>query len=109
VLHADRLLVARVEQLLEKRGARLSVRSAAALLGVSSRTLTRRLGGEGTSFQSLLDESRKARAVHLLNDPALTVAEVAYTLGYEDAANFGRAFRRWFGRSPGQFRRLNDC
>jgi AraC-like DNA-binding protein len=109
VLHADRLLVARVEQLLGKRGARLSLRSAAALLGVSSRTLTRRLGGEGTSFQSLLEDSRKAGALHLLNDPELTVAEVAYTLGYEDAANFGRAFRRWFGRSPGQFRRLNDC
>jgi len=104
LLYDDRLLVARVEQLLLKRGARLSLRSAAALLGVSSRTLTRRLGGEGTSFQTLLDESRKARAVLLLNDPALTVAEVAYTLGYEDAANFGRAFRRWFGKSPGQYR-----
>ena len=106
-LYGDRLLVARVEQLLAKRGARLSLRSAAALLGVSSRTLTRRLGGEGTSFQSLLEANCKARAVQLLRDHELTVAEIAYTLGYEDAANFGRAFRRWFGLSPGKFRRSN--
>jgi AraC-like DNA-binding protein len=75
------------------------------LLGVSDRTLTRRLGGQGTSFQTLADESRKTRAVALLQDPTLTVAEIAYALDYEDAANFGRAFRRWFGISPGKYRR----
>jgi AraC-like DNA-binding protein len=101
----DRRLVARVEQILAQRGARLGLRRAAHLLGVSDRTLTRRLGGQGTSFQTLADESRKTRAVALLQDPTLTVAEIAYALDYEDAANFGRAFRRWFGISPGKYRR----
>lgn len=106
-MYGDRLLVARVEHLLLQRGSRLNLRTAAALLGMSGRTLTRRLGGEGTSFQALLDEVRKQRARALLQDPELTVAEVAYALGYEDAANFGRAFRRWYGKAPGQYRREN--
>ena len=101
----DRRLVARVEQILAQRGARLGLRCTARLLGVSDRTLTRRLGGQGTSFQELADESRRARAVALLQDPGLTVAEIAYALDYEDAANFGRAFRRWYGTSPGRYRR----
>lgn len=107
VMYGDRLLVARVEQLLAQRGARLDLRTAASLLGVSTRTLHRRLGSQGTSFKSLLEESRKATALSLLGDHVLTVAEVAYALGYEDAANFGRAFRKWFGVSPGAHRRRN--
>jgi AraC-like DNA-binding protein len=42
----------------------------------------------------------------LLRDRELTVADVAYTLGYEDPANFGRACRRWFGMAPGAYRLL---
>ena len=104
----DRRLVARVEQILSQRGARLGLRRTARLLGVSDRTLTRRLGGQGTSFHALADDSRRARAVALLQDPRLSVAEIAYALDYEDAANFGRAFRRWYGTSPGRYRRLRE-
>jgi AraC-like DNA-binding protein len=98
------MLIARVEQILAQRGARLGMRQVARLLGMSDRTLTRRLAGEGTSFQVLLDNSLKSQAAELLQDDALTAAEVAYVLGYEDPANFGRAFRRWFGTSPRKFR-----
>jgi AraC-like DNA-binding protein len=105
-LDGDRLLVARVEQVLAQRGARLGLRQVARLLGISDRTLTRRLGGQETSFQTLAEESLKNRAVVLLQDEELSVAEVAYTLGYQDAANFGRAFRRWFGESPGKYRSM---
>jgi len=100
----DQLLVARVERVLAQRGARLGIRRVARLLGVSDRTLTRRLGEQGTRFQSLVDTSLKSRAIALLQDEELTVAEVAYALGYQDPANFGRAFRRWFEQSPARYR-----
>ncbi|MDD9969136.1 MAG: AraC family transcriptional regulator ligand-binding domain-containing protein, partial [Myxococcales bacterium] len=99
-LYGDRVLVARVERLLARRGARLQVQSAATLLGVSTRTLTRKLANEGTSFHTLREASLKATALAMLSDRELSIAEVAYAIGYEDAANFGRAFRRWFGVSP---------
>lgn len=102
--HGDRLLVARVERVLASRGARPGLSQVARLLGVSDRTLSRRLEGQGTHFQELVDTSLKSRALALLQDETLTVAEVAYALGYEDPANFGRAFRRWFGMAPGKYR-----
>ena len=96
--------VARVEQLIASRGERLGVEKAARLLHVSRRTLVRRLRHGGTSYRSLLEAHQKKRAEVLLRDPELSVAEVAYELGYEDPANFGRACRRWFGVSPGKWR-----
>ena len=104
LLQGDQLLAARVEQLLARRGARLGLSNAARLLGVSERTLNRRLADQGTSFQTLVNHSLRARALALLQDRELSVAEVAYTLGYGDAANFSRAFRRWFGQPPGSYR-----
>jgi AraC-like DNA-binding protein len=104
----DRRLVARIEQLLAQRGARLGLGRAARLLSISERTLARRLAGQGTSFQALTDNTLKSRAAVLLRDQELKVAEVAYSLGYEDAANFSRAFRRWFGMTPRQYRATMD-
>jgi len=96
---------ARVEQLCVARGAPLGVNAVARLMRVSRRTLTRRLRDEGTSYRGLRDAGRKRHAESLLRDQRLDVSEVAYALGYRDAANFGRACRRWFGTSPGQHRR----
>jgi AraC-like DNA-binding protein len=76
----------------------------AAQLHVSTRTLKRRLAELGTSYSSLLDEERRARASALLRTTALTTEEIAERVGYSDVANFSRAFRRWTGRSPGRFR-----
>lgn len=73
-------------------------------LGTSARTLHRRLAAEGASFTALLDETRRERALALLADPARTVGEVAFALGYRDATTFGRAFRRWTGDTPGAWR-----
>jgi AraC-like DNA-binding protein len=97
-------VVARVEQILAARGGRIRLQEVARLLRLSRRTLIRRLRREGTSYRSLLDAAQRGHADALLRDPRLTVAEVAYALGYEDAANFGRACRRWFGLAPGQRR-----
>ena len=72
-------------------------------LAMSTRTLKRRLADEGASYKGLLEERRKLRSFELLRSD-LTVDTVAERLGYSDAANFTRAFRRWTNKTPRQFR-----
>lgn len=76
----------------------------ASALSMSTRTLQRRLQEEHTSFQQLLDETRRELAMQLLRQRNLTLLEVAYLLGFADPSNFFRAFKRWFGMPPGQYR-----
>jgi AraC-like DNA-binding protein len=71
---------------------------------VSPRTMKRRLAEQGTSYQTLLDELRRDRALKLLESEGRTIEQIADQLGYSDAANFNRAFRRWLGRSPSAWR-----
>lgn len=71
---------------------------------VSTRTLQRRLQEEGTSFQQLLDDTRRELALQYLAEPELTLLEIAYLLGFADPSNFFRAFRRWYAVPPGQYR-----
>lgn len=82
----------------DPREARLAV--AARCFGISSRTLIRRLGREGTSFQALLDTHRQRETLRGLARPDLPVADLALQLGYLDASNFSRCVRRWFGQTP---------
>jgi AraC-like DNA-binding protein len=72
----------------------------AAMLGLSERSLRRRLAAEGTSFGDVVAEQRSRTALHLLADPGLRLPDIADRLGYATAASFGRAFRRWYGVSP---------
>jgi AraC-like DNA-binding protein len=74
-------------------------------LATSSRSLRRRLREEGTSFRSLLDEVRSTIADEWLEDPKRTITEIGLDLGYTDAANFTRAYRRANGVSPSAARR----
>lgn len=69
-------------------------------LHVSTRTLKRRLAEHNTSYSDVLTGVLRERAIALLDDPKLSVEEVAGRLGYSDVANFTRAFRRWTGRTP---------
>jgi AraC-like DNA-binding protein len=73
-------------------------------LRVAPRTLIRRLRGLGTSYQDLTDEFLKTRAVELLGNDGRMVKEVAAELGFSNPANFGKAFKRWYGTSPGGYR-----
>ncbi|MDG2336237.1 MAG: helix-turn-helix domain-containing protein [Myxococcota bacterium] len=94
-------IVARVEQILEASpGAPPSAEEIARRIYLSRRTLVRRLAESGTSFRSIVEAHSRRRAEQLLADHNLTIAEIGHRLGYTDPANFGRAFRRWFGCSP---------
>jgi len=74
-------------------------------LGLSVRTLRRRLGEEGASYFGLCDEVRGAIAERLLTGSRLQVEQIAETLGYSESASFIHAFKRWTGESPHAFRR----
>lgn len=71
-----------------------------AALGLSERSLRRRLAAEGTSYQGLLDEVRETLAVQLLETGLLSVDDVALRLGYAEASSFIVAFKRWRGTTP---------
>jgi AraC-like DNA-binding protein len=87
-----------VERLLRTMPAgRLASPSVARALGVSRRTLARRLAEADTSFRLLLDDELKARAGRLLSSRELSRPEMAEQLGYRDPTSFSRACRRWFG------------
>ncbi len=76
----------------------------AADLGLTPRTLRRRLGAEGTSYRALVEEVRDSLAAELLATGRLSVADVALRLGYAEASTFIAAFRRWRGRTPAAWR-----
>jgi AraC-like DNA-binding protein len=77
-------------------------------LGVSPRTLQRRLLDHGFDYLRLVDEIRHGEALSLINAPEVPLAEIGYRLGYSDAKAFRRAFRRWTGVSPAEMRRGKD-
>jgi len=84
------------------------VRSVAKVMRLSSRTLQRRLSAEGVTFAWLVAQVRYAIAQRMLDDPDRKIIEVALDLGYSDQAHFARAFVRWSGLTPRQFRRLRS-
>ena len=78
----------------------LGMDTVARRLGVSSRTLQRRLRGEGTSFKEMVDATRESLALHYLRSTQLTATEIAFLLGFDEATSFFRAFQRWTGTTP---------
>ncbi|MGC4000428.1 MAG: AraC family transcriptional regulator ligand-binding domain-containing protein [Anaeromyxobacter sp.] len=85
-------------------GGAASIQAAAARLGASSRTLQRRLQDEGTSFATVLADTRAELAHHYLGKTSLTAAEISFLLGFEDPNSFYRAFHAWTGSTPEQAR-----
>ncbi len=76
-------------------------------MGLSVRSLQRRLEEQGLTFQQVLDEMRERLATVYLGNPSMAIAEAAYLLGYSDASAFSRAFKRWHQVSPSDWRRGN--
>jgi AraC-like DNA-binding protein len=73
-------------------------------LNLSRRTLQRRLAEEGTSFKEVLDETRRQVALRYVRNPRVPLKEVSFLLGFSEPSNFTRAFRRWTGKAPSEFR-----
>jgi len=71
---------------------------------MTPRTLHRKLVKEGTSYQGLLDATRHQLAIRYINHQRMTLQEIAYVLGYAELSNFRRAFKRWEGVAPSQYR-----
>ncbi|WP_453822699.1 helix-turn-helix transcriptional regulator [Tepidimonas fonticaldi] len=76
----------------------------ASALHMSEKTLQRRLKGEETSYQEILDETRRELARQYLREGRMSVCEVTFRLGFSDQSSFTRAFKRWTGLAPGEFR-----
>ena len=95
-----------VEKLILKRLSRgdAETRMVAHDLGMSERTLARRLSELGMTFAQILDELRHVLALNYLRDHRLALSEVAFLLGYSELSGFHHAFRRWTGTTPGEWR-----
>lgn len=87
-----------------EQGSYASFNRIARELAVSPRTLRRRLAEEGVQFSQLLEATQFADARKLLDNDFLEIGEIAFRLGYRERASFTRAFRRWYGESPSQYR-----
>ncbi|MGP0172861.1 AraC family transcriptional regulator [Pseudomonas sp. NCHU5208] len=96
---ARRILLA---QLAEQRP---ELHAIAEALALSPRTLQRRLGEAGVSFNQFVDETRQLLTLHYLRETSLALEDIALRVGFSEPASLLRAFRRWTGRSPGEYRR----
>ena len=106
IMHGqNNCLVARIKnRLLLEDGTYLGMEEMAQTLCMSSRTLKRKLRYLGFNFRQLVDEARKQEVLRDVLNTMMTVDEIANRRGYSDAANLTRAFRRWTGESPSQYR-----
>lgn len=100
-------LIERLRTIIRKElnGGEASLERVAGQLDMGARTLQRKLREHGTSHQELLDQMRKDLAVRYLSEPEMAICEVAYLLGFSESSALHRAFKRWTGMTPNEFRR----
>jgi AraC-like DNA-binding protein len=89
-------------------GRKPRVEDAAREMRMSVRTLQRRLLEEGITFHNLVEETRREMSHHYLRQSSLELIDTAYLLGYEDPNSFIRAFHKWEGTSPGEWRSVHS-
>lgn len=101
--------VRQVRHLIHEEGVGFrSVEAVADALHMSERTLKRQLAQEGTTFSDILEDIRRQMAMRLLDANGKSTERIAEDLGYSDVANFNRAFKRWTGTTPGQYRKAQQ-
>ncbi|WP_323750220.1 AraC family transcriptional regulator [Marinobacter sp.] len=96
------------QQVLGALGLVATLDEVASKLAMSPRSLRRKLEQEGSSFRAIVEEERRQTATQILSSSDMKLDELAIHLGYTDTASFTRAFRRWMGMSPGEYRRQNQ-
>ena len=99
-------VVARCTSLLHKRlsSGEVTANQVASDLAMSRRTLHRKLADAGTTWQKLVDDTRRDLAMRMIEDPRRPIGEITFELGFSQQSAFARAFRRWAGVSPTQYR-----
>jgi AraC-like DNA-binding protein len=104
---ASNTLRAAVEKEVEKLlpHGKAQKRTVAKALAMSTRTLTRRLAVQETTYEEVVDQLRCSLALQHLKDPGMSLSQIAWQLGYEQSPSFHHAFRRWTGRSPSEVRK----
>ena len=85
-----------------------SVRALSRKLGLSTRTLQRKLQDEGVSFTDLVDQVRAEEARRYVSESKMSLGEIAFVLGFSQPSAFFRAFKRWTGATPTEFRAQTD-
>ena len=75
-------------------------RTVARAFGMSTRTFSRTLAVEGTTYEEVVDQLRRSLALQYLKEPGMSLSQIAWLLGYEGSTSFNHAFRRWTGHSP---------
>lgn len=82
----------------------VDINAVASALNVAPRTVQRQLANEGVTFKKLVDMARKEYAISEMENTSLSISEVAYRLGYQDMGSIYRAFKRWTGMTPVEYR-----
>lgn len=105
-LHQDQSMSFKIRDLVKStKNFKLSLEEAANTLAISKSTLIRKLHLEGETFKSLVEEMKKDYATYMLKKTPYKIDVVSMQLGYDEVANFNRAFKRWFNCTPGRFRK----
>jgi AraC-like DNA-binding protein len=97
-------LVIQIRHKLDKMNAFPTLPIMAKAMASSPRTINRQLAQLNTTYQQILDDARREKAIDLLSYSKISIEQIATQLGYNDPSNFGRAFRRWLDKSPRTFR-----
>ena len=93
------------QMLIRKPGRIQSMDDIAQALHMTSRTLRRRLDEEGSSFSDILDDVHRSISIEYLKSTYMTIDDIGSLVGFNDAANFRKAFKRWTGKTPSEIRR----
>ena len=105
-LQVDDSISARVRSVLSELlpGGASGIEDVAEKLGLSKRTLQRKLSEENTNFKKQLNSAREALAVHYIRNTEMSIADIAYLLGYAEQNSFLRAFTIWTGKSVTEYK-----
>jgi AraC-like DNA-binding protein len=107
---ADNDLAMRISLAIEAdlKGGKVMLEEVASQLCMSKRTLQRRLSELNVEFNEVVEDVRQAQAIECVRHSTLSLTEIAMSLGYNEASSFSRAFRRWTGLTPRQFRQQSQ-